>query len=91
LFMAPVVSACTMGWSSRANRVVACSIADAPADGSSSGQPGDQATALPSPRVVVRSIEPALAPPTGRADVPVVFPGYVLPDDNFEDRAHEGG
>jgi hypothetical protein len=34
---------------------------------------------------------PALGPPVADAEVPVVFPGYVLPDDRREEPAHEGG
>jgi hypothetical protein len=37
------------------------------------------------------AIGPALAPPVADAEVPVVFPGYVLPDDRREEPAHEGG
>ena len=36
------------------------------------------------------SIEPAVAAPVADAEVPVVFPGYVLPDDSLEEPAHEG-
>jgi hypothetical protein len=41
--------------------------------------------------MVVLSIEPAVAPPADAdAEVPIVFPGYVLPDDSLEEPAHEG-
>jgi len=33
---------------------------------------------------------PALDAPVADADVPVVFPGYLLPDNNREEPAHEG-
>jgi hypothetical protein len=36
------------------------------------------------------AIGPALGAPVADAEVPVVFPGYVLPDDNREEPAHEG-
>ena len=36
------------------------------------------------------SIEPAVTAPGTDAEVPVVFPGYVLPDDSLEDSTHEG-
>jgi hypothetical protein len=39
---------------------------------------------------VVLSIEPAVVAPGTETPVPVIFPGYVLPDDSLEDRAHEG-
>ncbi len=37
------------------------------------------------------AIGPALGAPVADAEVPVVFPGYVLPDDSREEPAHEGG
>ncbi len=37
------------------------------------------------------AIRPDLGPPIADAEVPVVFPGYVLPDDRREEPAHEGG
>jgi hypothetical protein len=36
------------------------------------------------------AIGPALGAPVADAEIPVVFPGYVLPDDNREEPAHEG-
>jgi hypothetical protein len=33
---------------------------------------------------------PALDAPVAEAEVPVVFPGYLLPDNNREEPAHEG-
>ena len=37
------------------------------------------------PAGVVLSIEPATAAPVADTEVPVIFPGYVLPDDSLED------
>jgi hypothetical protein len=79
-----------MGWSSRANRVVACAIPDAPADQAASGQGDGHNGAAALPRAVLRSIEPVIAIPAAAVEIPVVFPGYVLPDDTFEDTAHAG-
>jgi len=31
-----------------------------------------------------------LGAPVADGEVPVIFPGYVLPDDNLEEAAHEG-
>jgi hypothetical protein len=46
---------------------------------------------IPAPSVAVLSIEPTTpAAPGVDAEVPVVFPGYVLPDDSLEVPAHEG-
>jgi hypothetical protein len=36
------------------------------------------------------SIEPLTTTPSSDTEIPVVFPGYVLPDDNLEEPAHEG-
>jgi hypothetical protein len=36
------------------------------------------------------ALGPALGAPVAEAEIPVVFPGYVLPDDNREEPAHEG-
>jgi hypothetical protein len=38
----------------------------------------------------VPAIVPALGAPIADAEAPIVFPGYVLPDDNREEPAHEG-
>jgi hypothetical protein len=46
------------------------------------GDPAGEADAI--------AIGPALAAPVADAEVPVVFPGYVLPDDSREEPAHEG-
>jgi hypothetical protein len=57
--------------------------ASRPDDPSSAGAPGR----LP---VVVLSIESVAGAPAADAEVPIVFPGYVLPDDSLEEPAHEG-
>ncbi len=99
LALIPIVSACTLGWSNHPDRILACSISDpleAVADGSASsaasrlglGYQGGQ-TAAASPAAFVLSSEPANAV-TGAAQVPVNFPGFVLPDDSREDLSHEG-
>jgi hypothetical protein len=98
--LAPIVSVCTLGWSSRPERIVACSIADPinsstnggdsigdpkPAYASSSAQP-----AFAGFGAVVLSSESADAAPGSAADAAVIIPGYVLPDDSREDSLHEG-
>jgi hypothetical protein len=97
LALAPLVSAGTMAWSGKTSRVVACSISDPASDGDPSGSHDGRAStsgrpraAVGSPGVVLLSIEPAVVSPGSDADVPVVFPGYVLPDDSHEDKTHEG-
>jgi hypothetical protein len=43
-----------------------------------------------SPAPVLLSIEPLGTTADSDSDPPVVFPGYLLPDDNHEEPAHEG-
>jgi hypothetical protein len=98
--MAPLVSACTVGWSSRPDRALTCSIAEATAperSGVAGGEAGPghfgvecASAADLSSGVVVLSVEPAVLAPACDTETPVVFPGYVLPDDSLEGRAHEG-
>jgi hypothetical protein len=98
LALAPLLAACTLGWSGRPARVLACSIAEATAPdqrSDSSGLPRDPSnqsvdTRVGSRGVVVLSIEPAALAPGTDTEIPVVFPGYVLPDDSLEDSTHEG-
>jgi hypothetical protein len=97
LAMAPLISACTVGWSARPARVLACSIRlAAPADPSfERGAPLrrarlPQAPTIDSAEEVLLAIEPAALAPGADNDVPVVFPGYVLPDDSLEGSTHEG-
>lgn len=42
------------------------------------------------PPAVTISIEPTLSSPFRGAESPVVFPGYLLPDDGCEEPAHAG-
>jgi hypothetical protein len=98
LTLAPLLSACTLGWSSRPTRILACAITDATARDRGPGDsalPRVQASgpgvpSIGSSGVVVLSIEPAVYAPGTGTEVPVIFPGYVLPDDNLEGPAHEG-
>ncbi|MFI5455040.1 MAG: hypothetical protein ACHRXM_06275 [Isosphaerales bacterium] len=101
LALAPMVSLCTLGWSNRPSRILACSISDAletAAGPHGFADPHDQRSQrgvrtgppIGSAGVVVLSIEPAASAPGADTVVPVIFPGYVLPDDGLEDRTHEG-
>jgi hypothetical protein len=45
---------------------------------------------IDSSRAIVLFIEPAATASGAEPAAPVVFPGYVLPDDSLEDRSHEG-
>jgi len=52
---------------------------------------GDRAAfAVAPPPTISISIEPAALAPHVEAGSPVVFPGYLLPDDSSEERAHAG-
>lgn len=42
------------------------------------------------PAAVLISIEPAVSANESETETPVVFPGYLLPDDHREESAHEG-
>jgi hypothetical protein len=44
----------------------------------------------PEPAAVLISIEPAVGSNDAEVETPVVFPGYILPDDHREEPAHEG-
>jgi hypothetical protein len=98
LALAPLLSACTVGWSNRPDRVLACSIAEATAPDGVVGVGADPRDAygrsvmppVSSPGVVVLSSGAAVTPPGTDTEVPVVFPGYVLPDDSLEESTHEG-
>jgi hypothetical protein len=98
LALAPLLAACTLGWSSRPARVLACSIAQATASDNgfqASTVPRDPAGgSMEAPvgiqRVVLLSVEPSAIAPGTDTENPVVFPGYVLPDDSLEDSTHEG-
>jgi hypothetical protein len=97
LALMPIVSACTTGWSSRPDRVVACSIGDtAPEHENLAAFSAHERTlerggnVVESNGPVVLSVEPAGVVPGNDKVVPVVFPGYLLPVDSLEDAAHEG-
>lgn len=100
LALVPIVSACTLGWSNRPDRIVTCSITDplarsADRDNLSGllGASRENDRLKPestSAGVVVLSIEPAVVVPGTTTEAAVVFPGYVLPDDSREDSLHEG-
>ncbi len=49
-----------------------------------------QQAAIDSRGVVMLSSEPAAVAAGSAAETPVIFPGYVLPDDTREDLMHEG-
>jgi hypothetical protein len=100
--LVPLVSACTLGWSNRPDRIVACAISDplhsqvpTDRDGFFENRPlacesQEGQAAIASSGAIVLSTEPAAVAPGSAAETPVIFPGYVLPDDSREDSLHEG-
>jgi hypothetical protein len=100
LALVPIASACTLGWSNRPDRFLACSISD---PNQTTADSGGFANAprlgvgyqLPQPIIassgtIALSINPAVAIPETVSEAPVILPGYVLPDDSREDSVHEG-
>ena len=53
------------------------------------GSTSGRAFSDPLPRVLL-SIEPVGTTAESDAEAPVVFPGYLLPEDTHEESAHEG-
>ncbi len=98
LLLAPLLSACTVGWSNGPVRVLSCSITEATAAPRDLGSSADGALIKVQPAVlfqgspgdIVLSNESAESVPNTETAVPVIFPGYVLPDDSREGAAHEG-
>ena len=100
LALVPIASVCTLGWSNRPDRILACSIPDpqqttADRDGFNDVARLEVGYQLPqlkvaSPGPIVLSIDPAVAIPGAGAEASVIVPGYVLPDDSREDSVHEG-
>jgi hypothetical protein len=101
LVFAPLASACTLGWSSRTTRILACSISDARDAGaveerldSDFNLVGFRNVSAAGPAIdagaIALSAEPPQRRPAAEPVAPVIFSGYVLPDDCLEDRSHEG-
>jgi hypothetical protein len=101
LALVPMVSLGTLGWSSRPSRILACAIPDVSESGARAQGSGDSPSVsnrsaasveyeMSSSGMITLSVEPATGSSTADARVPVIFPGYVLPDDALEDRAHAG-
>jgi hypothetical protein len=103
LTIAPLLSLCTLGWPGRPGRILACAIPDTAHPGTEvdahvsarvpdpgSQQSADAGSGIGSSEVTTLAIEPGAVDPGSDGRVPVIFPGYVLPDDGFEDTAHAG-
>ena len=98
LALAPLFAACALSRPDRPARVVACSIAEATAgDRASESRGNPQLGDEPAPGAAMAQLGDVILssgsapPPSGNdSDVPIVFPGYVLPDDSHEESTHEG-
>lgn len=89
--MAAMGGTFTMGWMSRGARAVqpAARIAAVPAWGDGRPSLESAATDLPA---AIEAVDVEAGPPDSvrDADVSVILPGYLLPDDSREESAHEG-
>jgi hypothetical protein len=63
---------------------------EAPDGGTEPGAWNSASTATTSPTPVSLSIEPVGTAVDSDTETPVVFPGYLLPDDHHEEPVHEG-
>jgi len=102
LVFVPLVCVCTLGWQSLSSQLLAASIVDAtarPRIQHAGRQDRTFRTWLANspvvepidvPSAVVLSIEPPVVPPESDTEVPVILPGYVLPDDSLEESSHAG-
>jgi hypothetical protein len=85
-----------MGWMSRGSGPLDLRVLTATALGHHTGGPSRAPEGLERPADGPRgeadtiAIGPAIGAPVVDAEVPVVFPGYLLPDDSLEEPAHEG-
>jgi hypothetical protein len=97
----PLVGVCMLGWPGRSSELLAASISDATArlhgqhaapERGGRAWPANSRVVeqLGRPSVVVLSIEPAVVAPESDTEVPVVLPGYLLPDDSLEESSHAG-
>jgi hypothetical protein len=107
LVLASMAATFTMGWTTRGSSTPRLAFLGTVAPGRDLGRvrsaieerPRPSADALPAGEVAAVAVAdsdavaigPALGPPVAEGEVPVDFPGYVLPDDRREEPAHEGG
>ena len=98
LVVAAMAGTFTMGWTSRGGGLPLSPLLGTTALARAGGQPAlaPEEGARPSeaaPSIADAepfAVMPALGAPVADAEVPVVFPGYLLPDNNREEPAHEG-
>jgi hypothetical protein len=86
----------TMGWMSRGSRPLDLRVLTATALGHHAVGPSRAPESLERPddgpqgEADTIATGPAIGAPVADAEVPVVFPGYLLPDDSLQEPAHEG-
>jgi hypothetical protein len=98
LALTPLLAACSLSQPDRPVRVLACSIAEATAGDRvyerRENPRFDAEAALDSPVNHPRDLILSSGAPDPQcnndSEVPIVFPGYVLPDDSHEESTHEG-
>ena len=97
----PFVCVCTLGWQSRSSQLLAASISNelagsqvqhAAQDRRDHARSTNSSVVEPIglPSFAVLSIDPAALAPGPAMEVPVVLPGYLLPDDSLEESSHAG-
>ncbi len=104
LALLPILGGGALGWASLATRAVNLpawgELAEAGARtrdeggarlGSSRSVMMPAVVAIDASSGAVRPLEPAIGAPIADAEVSVIFPGYLLPDDSLEEAANEGG
>lgn len=104
LVLAAMAGTFTVGWTTRGGGLPRLPLLSAAAPGTAqgglSGRPDEWPAEVPTVEPVAETeagvdadpfaTGPALGAPVADAEVPVVFPGYLLPDNNREEPAHEG-
>jgi len=96
LVLASMASTFTMGWTTRGGGYTGMPLLSASTFGRDSGDrspsfpAGEGPADDPTTDAGAAALEPDPSAPVADVDVPVVLPGYVLPDDSREEPAHEG-
>jgi hypothetical protein len=101
LALLPILGGGAFGWAGLASRsmdrpawrwIASASARDQDRDGRTASIRSDEpATAAIDVRAVFpESHEPAIGAPVADVEVPVIIPGYLLPDDSLEEPVHEG-
>jgi hypothetical protein len=85
MLMAPMMYAPLALWGERSSNTK-------PAESPGPERPmdGPELTSALHPPVISISIEPVVGAPSSEAEPPVVFPGYLLPDNDSEGTVHAG-